>query len=100
MPAVSYKLRGKLWLHAGAAGWHFITLPQRPARELRDLLGDQAGGWGSLRVSVTLGATTWQTSIFPDKKSGSYLLPIKAAVRKAEGLEAGSMINYQLTATA
>lgn len=100
MPTVSYSLRGKLWLYARAAGWHFITLPKRPAKELRDLLGDEARGWGSLRVTVTVGATTWQTSIFPDKKSGSYLLPVKAAVRKAEGLVEGRMVGYQLTATA
>lgn len=43
-----------------------------------------AGGWGSLPVMATIGKTSWKTSIFPDKKSESYLLPLKAEVRKKE----------------
>ena len=94
MPIV-YRLRGKVWLHPGAAGWHFITLPKGPAQELRGLRGKGAG-WGSVPVTATIGATSWKTSIFPDAKSGSFLLPVKAAVRKAEGIEAGQAVAFQL----
>ena len=41
-------------------------------------------GWGSLPVTVAIGKTRWQTSIFPDKKADAYLLALKAAVRKQE----------------
>jgi hypothetical protein len=46
-------------------------------------------GWGSLPVEVTIGKTTWKTSIFPDSKSGTFILPIKAVVRKKEEVYEG-----------
>jgi hypothetical protein len=49
-----------------------------------------------LRVKVTIGATEWQTSIFPDKKRATYVLPVKQAVRKAEGVTAGSTVDVDL----
>lgn len=88
-------LQGEVWRYEGAAGWYFVTLPATAAREIREVFG-AAGGWGSVRVAATVGETTWATSIFPDKKTASYLLPIKAAVRKSEGIEAGRRIRYQL----
>ncbi|HUR25376.1 MAG TPA: DUF1905 domain-containing protein [Candidatus Thermoplasmatota archaeon] len=99
MPALTYRLRGKVWTYEGGAagGWHFVTLPKGPAKEIRMLLGGATGrGWGSVRVSATIGATTWQTSIFPDKKAGSFLLPLKAEVRQAEGIGAGDTIDFVL----
>lgn len=99
VPSLTYRLRGKVWLYGGGAagGWHFVTLPKGPAKEIRMLLGGATGrGWGSVRVSATIGSTTWQTSIFPDKKAGSFLFPIKAEVRKAEGIEAGETIDFVL----
>jgi hypothetical protein len=53
-------------------------------------------GWGSLPVEVTVGKTTWRTSIFPDKKAGAYLFPLKASVRKKEGISEGDMITLVL----
>ena len=44
------------------------------------------------RVEVTVGATTWATSLFPDSARGTYLLPMKQAVRTAEGLADGSQV--------
>ena len=99
MPTVTYRLKGKLWLYTSTGGgWHFITLPKGAAREIRLMLGSgvTGRGWGSIRVKATVGGTTWATSIFPDKKAGSYLLPVKADVRKAEGLGEGAMVAYTL----
>ena len=50
-----------------------------------------------MKVHVTIGATVWDTSIFPDKGSGGWLLPVKAAVRKAEGLVAGDQVQLSVT---
>lgn len=96
MPQVTYQMRSRLWLYPGAAGWHFLTLPKAQAKEIRGLFSDLARGWGSLPVAVTIGSTTWTTSIFPDKDSASYLLPVKASVRKAEGLEVDKLVSYTL----
>ena len=72
----------------GPGSWHFLTLPVALAEELREEAGPRRG-FGSIRVSATIGRTTWQTSLFPDARSGSLLLPVKKPVRAAEGLEAG-----------
>ena len=97
VPVLTYRLKGKLWLYGGAAGWHFITLPKKQAREIRLLMGGVTGrGWGSLKVKATIGSTTWPTSIFPSKEHGSMVLPVKAEVRKAEGLEEGRDVEYVL----
>ena len=78
------------------AAWRFIGIPKAQGTEIRKKFGAHAKGWGSLPVSVTIGKTTWNTSIFPDKKSGSYLLPLKAKVRKAEDIDDDSVVSYSI----
>lgn len=95
MPRVTYSLRGKLWRYSGQAAWFFITLPKGPAKEVRGLFEGLARG-ASLPAVVTVGGTTWTTAIFWDKKAGSYLLPVKADVRKAESLEDGGFVAYRI----
>lgn len=69
--------------------WIFVSLPIEASDEIRDLTGGQTRGFGSVRVRVTIGASAWTTSIFPDSKRGAYVLPLKRAVRKAESLDEG-----------
>lgn len=78
------------------AGWHFVTIPKDISEEIKSRFGDRTRGWGSLPVSATIGATTWKTSIFPDKKAGAYLLPLKADVRKKEHIGAEDTISLLL----
>ena len=79
--------------------WTFISLPAEASEEIRDLADGARRGFGSLRVRVTTGGSTWKTSIFPDSARGGYVLPIKRAVRTAEGLDAGdsATITVELT---
>jgi hypothetical protein len=79
------------------AGWHFVTLPAVLSAEIRGAHGKKARGWGSLPIRITVGKTGWNTSIFPDKKAGAYLLPLKAEVRKREGIRAGDVIAMTVT---
>lgn len=69
--------------------WTFVSLPAETSEEIRDLTGGRWRGFGAVRVQVTVGDSRWATSIFPDGKRGCYVLPIKRAVRKAEGLDEG-----------
>ena len=89
-------MRAKVWLYPGAGGWHFVTLPARDSAAIKKAFGVAQRGWGSLPVVATVGGTSWQTSIFPDKKRGAYLLPLKAAVRKKENIELGDMIAFSV----
>ena len=52
-----------------------------------------------MRVAVTVGATSWRTSLFPDSKTGAYLLPVKKAVRVAERLDVGDEVTAVLEIT-
>lgn len=88
--------RSKLWLYPSPGGWHFITLPKARAREIKSSIHDARRGWGALPVKAKIGTTTWATSIFPDRKSASYLLPVKAAVRKRENIEDGDTVIMEL----
>ena len=74
----------------------FLSLPPDVADELRARSAGAQRAFGSLRVQATLGETTWQTSLFPDRKSDSYLLPVKADVRRAEGVGEGEFATVRL----
>jgi len=94
-----YQTRAKLWRWEGGKGsWHFMTLPVALSQEIRLVdAGPRRIGFGSLRVTATIGKCTWQTSIFPSAEARSYLLPVKSAVRKAEGLREGQSVALTLS---
>ena len=100
MAGREFSFAAEVWEHDGTAAWFFIGLPEAVADEIEEQFGAAAGGFGSIRVQVTIGATCWKTSLFPDSKRGTYVLPVKQAVRRAEGLEHGSRASVQLTVIA
>jgi hypothetical protein len=87
-----YRFESQLWLYDGDAAWHFLTIPGAVADDIRARTAGDRRGFGSIRVVVEVGETSWSTSIFPDKTSGSFVLPVKRAVREAEGLEVGDLV--------
>lgn len=95
----SYTIQAKVWLYPGKAAWHFVTIPPETSEDIDEFFSHVKRGWGSLPVTVTAGKTQWKTSIFPDKKSNSYLLPIKGEVRKQEGIQEGKSISFSIELT-
>lgn len=89
---MKFRFKTKIWLYPGAAAWHFVTLPKTLSERLRRKFAPFARGWGSLRVEAKIGKTTWESSIFPDKKRGAYLLPLKKEIRLKENLAAGDVV--------
>jgi hypothetical protein len=85
---------GELWEY-DEGGWHFVSLPVGKSEDLKARTRHLRKGFGSLRVRATIGGSTWETSIFPSS-SGAYLLPVKKPVRRAEGLEAGDVVEVRL----
>jgi len=86
-----------VWLYPGMVGWHFAMVEKNIAKKINKMQeGKKRRGWGSVPVSVTIGKTKWKTSIFPDKQSGGYLLPLKAQVRRKEGIYDGGIIKVKL----
>ena len=101
----SYTVTTPIWIwnsDKGGSAWHFLTISGQPADDIhatalmRRMEGGPKRGWGSVKVRATIGDTCWDTSIFPEKDAKGWLLPVKAAVRKAEGLVAGDAVTVDL----
>ena len=89
-PDIRYEFEGILWLYTAAkASWHFVTVPKDISDQIRFFAGRGSLGFGSIRVKASVGAASWKTSVFPDKASGCFFLPVKAEIRKVENLEIG-----------
>jgi|JI6StandDraft_1071083.scaffolds.fasta_scaffold70204_3 hypothetical protein len=98
MKQATYTIREKVWLYPSeTTAWHFVSVPKTIAQEIKTHFGSMAKGFGSLPVSVTIGTSTWRTSIFPDKRTSSYLLPLKKSIRVKEGIYDKDTITYTLT---
>lgn len=92
----TYDFEAKVWLYPGDVAWHFVSVPTDIAQHIHELPRPTRRGFGAIRVEVTLGDSIWQTSIFPDTRSKSYLLPIKSSIRKHEGVYAGDVARISL----
>ena len=94
---------GPLWLWSGGqASWHFLTVPEEQAMEIREHSLLSRGGFGSVKVEAAIGPSTgsgqavrWRTSVFP-QKSGGYILPVKASVRRDAGIAEGDEVRFEL----
>lgn len=84
-----------IWDARESDSWTFATVPPEHSDDLRAQTGPRRG-FGSIPVEVTIGDSTWRTSVFPDKKSGCYVLPLKAAIRKAESIAGGDKVEITL----
>ena len=97
-----WQFTGPLWRWTGgesAISWYFITLPAPLVEPVRLASRGRAGAWGMLKVAVTVGASRWVTSLFYSKNVDSYLLPVKAKTRKAEGLVEGDDVTVRMALT-
>ncbi|NVK19833.1 MAG: DUF1905 domain-containing protein [Methylocystaceae bacterium] len=93
---LDFNFTATVWLwQAEKAAWHFVTLPQDIAGQIK-FTRERRAGFGSVRVSVTIGDTNWKTSIFPAKEADSYILPLKADVRKKEKINLEDEIEIQI----
>jgi hypothetical protein len=83
--------------NGGGGSWYFLTIPRDAATEVRAhaLSSGPRRGFGSVRVEARIGDVTWRTSIFP-QKTGGYLLPVKAEVRRRAGVAAGDDVTVGL----
>ena len=92
--------KGSVWLWKAApparGAWHFLTIDPQTSAEIRYEALGRTGGFGSVKVIATIGGTRWQTSLFPHRASGGFLLPLKAEVRRAEGLGEGDTVSVRV----
>lgn len=85
-----------LWLWSGENGsWHFLTVPEDQSAEIRAQAFAGPRGFGSVRVEARIDDVSWRTSVFP-QRSGGYILPVKAEVRRKAEIVAGDEVTVTL----
>ena len=91
-----YKITSKVSVYSGISAWRFAHVDRVQSEKIRRKHALKKRGFGSIPVSVKLGKTVWKTSIFPEKLSGTYLLPLKVAVRLAEDIGDDDTVTFTL----
>ena len=87
-----------IWDVATKGSWFFVTVPEDVSEALRFGAGEPRG-FGSVRVEARIGGSVWRTSVFPSTDhAGCYVLPVKKAVRAAEGIDEGDRVRASLRA--
>ena len=95
----------KVWLWTtgtSPASWHFLTIDGAAGEAIaaheamRRLEFGSGRGFGSVKVRARVGESVWNTSVFPSSEAGGFILPLKAAIRKAEGIAQGSKVTAEL----
>ncbi|WP_144781977.1 DUF1905 domain-containing protein [Microbacterium sp. BH-3-3-3] len=82
------------WEARSDSDWYFVALPPDLSAEIRETQTIRRG-FGGVRVDATIGGSTFRTSIFP-QTGGVYVLPLKRAVRDAEGIDPGAIVCVDL----
>ena len=86
---MKYEFSAKVYHHSTSAdmiGWTMVSLPKKMSIEIRDNFKGLEQGWGRMKVTAKIGSSEWQTAIWFDTKQDTYLLPLKAAIRKKENV--------------
>ena len=98
MEDLTYRFTSEMviWTPKKGAAWHFIPVPKDDADHMRFFAAHLVRGFKSLKVNVTIGETSWRTSVFTSTDRGTYILPIKKLVRDREGLAAGYYVEVKL----
>ncbi|MGA9747103.1 MAG: DUF1905 domain-containing protein [Nocardioides sp.] len=85
---------GEVWSWRGPAPYHFVSVPEDDADTIALTASAVTYGWGMIPVSVGIGDTEWTTSLWP--KDGGHVVPLKDAVRRAEGIALGAVVTVRL----
>lgn len=93
---VKYQFSAKPWEYSGKGAWIFVSLPQKMSQEIREVFFQNEEGWGRLKVTAKISETEWQTAIWFDSKQKTYLLPLKAEIRKKVKIELGKNVEVTI----
>jgi hypothetical protein len=77
----------------GPAPYVFVVMPESESAELKEEARSLIY-WGQIPVHVVIGGTEFSTALFP--KDGRYLVPLRLAVRRAEGINEGDIVTVSL----
>ena len=91
---MEFSFKGEVIEWRGPAPFFFIETPAKFAPEIKAIAADKSYGWGVLHAMVTIKDQTFKTALFP--KQGTYLIPLKIAVRKPLGVELGDLVKVDI----
>lgn len=91
---MNIEFEGEVWFWRGPAPFFFVTVPEEQSADLKAISSEVTYGWGMIPVQASIGNTSWKTSLFP--KDGHFIVPVRASVRKAEGIEEGESVTVHL----
>ncbi|NQX10818.1 DUF1905 domain-containing protein [Microbacteriaceae bacterium VKM Ac-2855] len=92
---MEFEITGPIWFWRGPAPWHFVTVPPDECAAIDAVAAHVSYGWGMIPVTAQLGASSFTTSLWP--KDGAFIVPIKTAVRRAEGVEVDDVVTVRLS---
>ena len=93
---IKYSFTSSMWQDSSSGGWYFISLPKDISKEIRENLKWQEEGWGRMKVMACIHGITWDTAIWYDTKANTYLLPVKADIRKKGDLKVNEYMDVIL----
>lgn len=93
---IKYKFMAEPWQYVGPGSWHFVSLPKTISTEIRNFFKQEEEGWGRLKATSKIGNSEWKTAIWFDTKMNTYILPLKAEIRKAENLMVGKTVHVAI----
>lgn len=92
---VDVEFSAEMFEWRGPAPYYWLRLPEDGCALVRAEAAQASYGWGAIPVRARIGATEWETSLLP--KDSGYVLPLKVAVRTAEGIDDGDAVSVALS---
>lgn len=93
---MNYSFEAIPWEYNGPNAWTFISVPSGYSKEIKELFPEKSTSFGSIRVEVTIGNSTWLTSLFPDSKRQCYVLPLKKSIRQKEQITTDTVLSISI----
>ena len=91
---MDWEFEAEVFHWRGPAPYFFVAAPGHVVDFLHAHLGELTYGWGAIPAQVRIGATEVTTSLMP--RDGVYLVPMKVALRRSEGIDDGDVVRVRL----
>ncbi len=96
LKGIKYQITARPWIYSGKGAWIFVTLPVKISKEIRRHFKAEEECWGRLKTTAQIGNSEWSAAICFDSKSGTYLLPLKAEIRKNKSIELNEAVTVAI----